>query len=79
MTQKEIQLKDLTSMLQGLDSNLLQRATDYIRGLVDASSEKKHDFWDDLPQSVKNDYHEGMKDIEEGNLIPMEEVMKKYR
>ena len=79
MTQKEIQLKNLTSMLQGLDPNLLQRATDYIRGLIDASSEQKHDWWDDLPDSVKDGYHEGMKDIEEGNLIPMDEVMKKYQ
>lgn len=79
MTQKEIQIEDLTSMLQGLDANLLQRATDYIRGLIDASSEQKHDWWDLLPNSVKEGYAEGMKDIEEGNLIPMEEVMKKYQ
>jgi hypothetical protein len=79
MTQKDLQLKDLTSMLQNLDSNLLQRATDYIRGLVDASNEQEHDWWDDLPESVKKSYELGMKDIEEGNLIPMEEVMKKYR
>lgn len=78
MTQKELQLKDLTSMLKGLDSNLLQRATDYIRGLVDASNEQKHDWWNDLPDSVKQDIEEGLLDIEQGNLIPMEEVMKKY-
>jgi predicted transcriptional regulator len=78
MTQKEIQLKNLTSMLQGLDPNLLQRATDYIRGLIDASSEQKHDWWDDLPDSVKQDIDEGLQDIEDGNLIPMDEVMKKY-
>jgi predicted transcriptional regulator len=78
MTQKDIQLKDLTSMLQNLDSNLLQRATDYIRGLVDASSEQKHDWWNDLPDSIKQDIEEGLLDIEQGNLIPMEEVMKKY-
>lgn len=78
MTQKEIQIKDLTSMLQGLDPSLLQRATDYIRGLIDASSEHKHDWWDDLPDSVKQDIDEGLQDIEDGNLIPMDEVMKKY-
>jgi len=43
------------------------------------AEEHKTDFWDDLPLSVKDGYHEGMKDIETGNLVPMEEVMKKYR
>lgn len=79
MTQKEIQLKDLHSLLQGLDNNLLQRATDYIRGLVDATNQPKADWWDELPQSAKDGYAEGMKDIQAGNLIPMEEVMQKYR
>ncbi len=77
MTQKEIQLKEITLLLQNLDANLLQRATDYIRGLVDASSEDKHDWWNDLPDSVKQDIDEGLQDIEDGNLIPMDEVMKK--
>ena len=79
MTQKEIQLKNLTLLLQGLDANLLQRATDYVRGLVDASAEQDHDWWDDLPDSVKESYEEGMRDAEAGRLIPMEEVMKRYR
>jgi len=78
MTQNEMQLKEITLLIQNLDTNLLQRATDYIRGLVDASSEHKHDWWDDLPDSVKQDIDEGLQDIEDGNLIPMEEVMKKY-
>lgn len=79
MTQKEIQLKNLNLLLQNLDSSLLQRATDYIKGLSDAANEKNNDWWDDLPNSVKKGYSEGIKDIEEGRFIPMEEVMRKYK
>jgi predicted transcriptional regulator len=43
------------------------------------TEEHKTDFWEDLPQSTKDGYHKGMKDIEAGNLVPMEEVLKKYR
>ncbi len=75
-----MQLRDsLSHLLQNMDANLLQRLTDYAKGLLDASSEHQQDWWNELPQSVKDGYAEGMKDIEEGNLIPMEEVMKKYR
>ncbi|MFK7797669.1 MAG: hypothetical protein AB8E82_09455 [Aureispira sp.] len=78
MTQKELQLRKLILLLQNLDSNLLQRATDYIKGLSDAVNEKEYDWWDSLPNSVKQDIEEGLLDIENGNLIPMEDVMKKY-
>ncbi|MCP4438004.1 MAG: hypothetical protein GY810_03595 [Aureispira sp.] len=46
---------------------------------VQVEEATQQDWWDELPQSVKDGYAEGMKDIEEGNLIPMEEAMKKYR
>ena len=79
MTQNEIQLRDnLTLLLKEMDAPLLQRATDYIRGLINASSEDKHDWWDDLPDSVKESYELGMKDIEEGKVISVEEMLKKY-
>lgn len=79
MAQNEIQLRTaLIHLLQEMDAPLLQRITDYARGLMDASSEQKHDWWDNLPDDVKQDIDEGLSDIEEGNLIPMEEVMKKY-
>lgn len=78
MTQKEVQLKNLMRLLQELDSRLLQRATDYIRGLSDAASEVENDWWEYLPESVKEDIKEGLLEIEEGDLTPMEEVMKKY-
>lgn len=78
MTQKEVQLKNLMLLLQNLDSSLLQRATDYIRGLSDAAGGEQYDWWQDLPESVKQDIQEGILDIENGDLIPMEEVMKRY-
>ena len=78
MTQIEVQLQNLMLLLQELDSRLLQRATDYIRGLSDAVSEEENDWWEYLPESVKQDIEDGLLEIEEGNLTPMEEVMKKY-
>lgn len=78
MKHKEAQLKNLMLLLQELDSRLLQRATDYIKGLSDAVSEGNNDWWEYLPESVKQDIQEGLLEIEEGDLIPMEEVMQKY-
>jgi hypothetical protein len=35
-----------------------------------------HDFFDDLPQHVKDSIEAGIKDIEEGNVFEHDEVMK---
>ena len=79
MAQSEIQLRDdLSHLLQEMDAVLLQRATDYVRGLIDASNEQQTDWWNELPQSVKDSYELGMKDIEEGNMISVEDMLKKY-
>jgi predicted transcriptional regulator len=71
--------QDLIKLIQTMDDALLQRVADFTKGLLQGSQANNQDFWDELPQSVKDGYEEGMKDIEQGNLIPMEEVMKKYR
>lgn len=78
MTTTDIQIEQLVSKLKGLDNpTLLQRVTDFIDGMI--AAKEKADWWDELPQSAKDGYAEGMKDIEAGNLIPMEDVMQKYR
>lgn len=38
-------------------------------------SEDKKDFYDDLPQHVKDDIDQGLKDVENGDLCSHEEVM----
>ena len=35
-----------------------------------------HDFYDDLPQHVKDSIEAGIKDVEEGNVYEHEEVMQ---
>lgn len=79
MTDKEIKMQYLIALLQEMDEELLQRATDYINGLIDASEKPQEDWWDSLPLSVKKGYEEGMKDIKDGNLISKEDVFRKYR
>lgn len=37
------------------------------------------DFWETLPQEQKEDILQGMKDIEDGDIIDYEVFMKKYR
>lgn len=35
-----------------------------------------HDFYDELPQHVKNSINRGLKDFEEGNVFDHDTVMK---
>jgi hypothetical protein len=37
------------------------------------------DFWDTLPQEQKEDILQGIKDIENGEIIDYEDFMKQYR
>ena len=41
-------------------------------------SEKK-DFWDELTQEQKDEIEEGEKQIERGEFVLYEDLMKKYR
>lgn len=36
------------------------------------------DFWDELPEEVKKSIETGLKQADNGEVIPHEEVMKKY-
>ncbi len=40
--------------------------------------EQEYDFWDDLPEEVKNDVEEALIESEKGLGKSHEEVMKKY-
>ncbi len=41
--------------------------------------ETKTDFWESLPQEQKEDIFQGLKDIENGNVIDYEDFMRKHR
>ena len=41
--------------------------------------EGKIDFWEALPQSQKDDIKQGLKDIENGNVVNYEEFIEKFR
>lgn len=42
------------------------------------NSQPTVDFWDELPDEVKKSIEIGLKQAENGEVIPHEEVMKKY-
>lgn len=46
---------------------------------IEALPDPEKDWWDELPQSVKDDHEAGLKEIEEGKLIEVDEFLKKYR
>jgi hypothetical protein len=80
MTQAEIQLREkLIHVLQNLDAALLQRVSDFTQGILAASDNHQTDWWNELPDSLKKDYDEGLKEMEDGNETDVEDFLKKYR
>ena len=59
-------------ILETDDSSLLEQVKD----LFDV---RDTDFWDELPQSVKESIKKGQQEAKDGLLTPHEEVMKKYQ
>lgn len=41
-------------------------------------AEQEDDWWDRLPKKVQTEIDEAIADLDKGNGIPHEEVMKKY-
>jgi len=39
----------------------------------------KKDWWDEISESERNSIDRGLKDLEEGRIVPFEEVMEKYK
>jgi hypothetical protein len=80
MANTNIQLQSLITKLQGLENeNLLQRVSDFLDGILAASDKPKTDWWNELPESVKQDYDEGLKEMEAGNETNVDDFLKKYR
>ncbi|HET8830318.1 MAG TPA: hypothetical protein VFM79_13310 [Pelobium sp.] len=59
-------------ILETDDSSLLQQVKDFF-------AVRETDFWDELPESVKEAIKKGQQEANEGLLTPHEEVMKKYQ
>jgi hypothetical protein len=78
MAHTDIQIDDLISKLKKLENqSLMQRVSDFLDGIL-AASDNQTDWWDELPDSVKQDYDEGLKEMEEGNEVDVEDFLKKY-
>ena len=46
--------------------------------IVKDSRESNHDWWNDLTKEQKNGIEKGLRDIDQGKIVPHEEVVKKY-
>ena len=46
--------------------------------IVKDSKDKHSDWWDDLPDEQKQGIQRGFKDIDQGKVIPHDEVKRKY-
>lgn len=54
------------------DSSLLEEIKELFEG-------REKDFWDDLPEHVKEGIKRGQQQAKDGLLTPHDEVMKKYQ
>jgi len=50
----------------------------YLKAVKD-SNVPQVDWWDELNDEQKSDIEQGLKDVDEGRVIPHEEVKRKYR
>jgi predicted transcriptional regulator len=73
---KELQLQNhKLELIQWLTS-LKDAKT--IERLISIKQEVQQDFWDEISEAEKQSIEQGIKDAEEGRLVPHEEIRKKY-
>ncbi len=65
---------ELIEWLTKLDDN---ETLEYLKVVKDSISNNS-DWWDDLPEALKQGIERGLKDIENGRTTSHEDVMKKY-
>lgn len=73
MKLEAIKLELIEWVTQLNDSDML----DLLKSMKE-SQESEQDWWQDLTEVQKESIDRGLKDIEEGRVIPHSEVMKKY-
>ncbi len=57
--------------------NADEKTIKMVYAMLEVDAEK--DWWDDISDAAKKSIEQGLKDIEEGKVIPHKEAMKKYR
>ena len=69
-----------TSTLRKEIKKYINHADDRTLKIVHAmlEAEKDYDSWDELPPALKRSITKSLKQADEGDLIPHEEVIKKY-
>jgi len=70
-----------TDLLRKEVKRYIDKADDRTVQMVYAmlEAEQQYDFWDELPNAVKADIDEAIKQADAGKLLSHEEVMKKYK
>lgn len=72
---------DEVSQMKKLAKKYLDNADEktikMVFAMLEVDAEK--DWWDDIPNAAKKSIEQGLKDIEDGNVTPHKEVMKKYK
>jgi len=70
-----------TDLLRKQVKKYIDKADDKTVQMVFAmlEAEQQYDFWDELPETIKERIDEAIKQADSGQLIPHEEVMKKYK
>jgi predicted transcriptional regulator len=73
---KELQLQNHKLELIQWLSSLSDAKT--IERLLSIKQEVQQDFWDELSEAEKQSIEQGIKDADEGRLVPHTEIRKKY-
>ncbi len=64
--------KEVTEYIKHADSRMVR----VIHAMIEA--DQAGDWWDDISDAQKASIERGLKDMEEGNTIPHEEMVKFY-
>ncbi len=74
-----IELKsELIDLISKIEDNKVLSAI-YILLTNQIHSDKNVDFWDELPEDVKNDIGRAVKEVESGNVFSHDEVKKEMK
>lgn len=57
--------------------NADEKTIKMVHAMLEVDAEK--DWWDDISDAAKESIERGLKDMENGNVTPHKEVMKKYK
>lgn len=78
-TMGTLELKsELINLIEKIEDNKVLNAI-YVLLTNKAAAEKQVDFWDELPEVVKDDIDEAIKEADRGEGIPHKEAMKQIR